>query len=138
MVGVIVGGVRMTTGGNVPGDIAAIGSAMSGFLAAASSGQFAVNDHGGKPLLEAIAKMRDWLAFKQGELTVLEQEPMLGGTNAARVMKPYVLQVATDAQGFITQLVAFDKALEEAEAAIKVAMSNYREVDEASARSLGT
>ncbi|MCG8915168.1 hypothetical protein L6E12_05110 [Actinokineospora sp. PR83] len=112
----------------------AIGKSIDAFAGAAAAGQFAVNRTGGDALLAAIKKMKDWIDDKQTDLGVLEQEPMLGASNAAQVMKPFVQQVATDAQGFITQLRAFRVSLEQAEVAIGQAMANYREADEESTR----
>lgn len=113
-----------------------IGASMDALVGAAAAGQFAVNQHGGDALLAAIRKMLDWLEKQQNLRLVLDQEPMLGSSNAATVMKPYVHQVATDHQGFLTQLTALQETLIKAEAAIKVAMSNYRHVDEDTARQL--
>lgn len=62
---------------------------------------------------------------------------LLGSSNAAQVMKPYVRQVASDTRGFITQLMAFGQTLRKAEDAIKRAMESYREAAEASASKLG-
>jgi len=114
----------------------AIGKSIDAFAGAAAAGQFAVNRTGGDALLAAIKKMRDWINERQGYLRILEQEPMLGSSNAAQVMKPFVQQVATDERGFLTQLVAFNETLRQAEDAIKQAMENYREADEASAGKL--
>lgn len=114
----------------------AIGKSIDAFAGAAATGQFAVNRTGGDALLAAIKKMRDWINERQGYLRALEQEPMLGSSNAAQVMKPFVQQVATDERGFLTQLLAFNETLRQAEDAIKQAMENYREADEASASKL--
>jgi len=111
----------------------AIGKSIDAFAGAAAAGQFAVNRTGGDALLAAIKKMKDWINEKQGYMNILEQEPMLGTSNAAQVMKPFMQQVATDERGFITQLLAFRDTLQQAEDAIKQAMENYRETDEASA-----
>ncbi|EWC58568.1 hypothetical protein UO65_6169 [Actinokineospora spheciospongiae] len=114
----------------------AIGKSMEAFVGAAAAGQFAVNQHGGDAMLAAIRKMADWIADNRGRWFVLTQEPKLGSSNAAKVMKPYVQQVAVDPEGFLTQLDALAKSLSQAEAAIKQAMDNYREVDENAASRL--
>ncbi|MCG8914195.1 hypothetical protein L6E12_00080 [Actinokineospora sp. PR83] len=113
-----------------------IGASMNALVGAAAAGQFAVNEHGGNALLTAIRKMLDWLERQEGLRYVLDQEPMLGASNAATVMKPYIHQVATDHQGFLTQLAALRETLVKAESAITVAMNNYRHVDEDTARRL--
>jgi len=113
-----------------------IGASMNAFVGAAAAGQFAVNEHGGNALLTAIRKMLDWLEKQETLRFVLDQEPELGSSNAAEVMKPYVHQVATDHQGFLTQLAAFGEALLKAESAIKMAMDNYRYVDDDMAKRL--
>ncbi|MCG8920800.1 hypothetical protein L6E12_34095 [Actinokineospora sp. PR83] len=114
----------------------AIGKSMEAFVGAAAAGQFAVNQHGGDAMLAAIRKMADWIADNRGRWIVLAQEPLLGSSNAAEVMKPFVQQVAVDPRGFLTQLNALAKSLSQAEVAIKQAMENYREVDEDSASRL--
>ncbi|EWC60052.1 hypothetical protein UO65_4618 [Actinokineospora spheciospongiae] len=108
----------------------AIGASMNAFAGAAAAGQFAVNEHGGKAILDAIKKMADWIEGQEFDLAQLEQEPLLGSSNAAQVMKPFMVQVATDANGFITQLMAFKDTLRQADQAIRLAMENYREVDQ--------
>jgi hypothetical protein len=108
---------------------AAAASALA-FVAAAKAGEVAVNENGGKPLLDAIGKMLAWIDDRQFDLYQLSQEPKLGSSNSARVMKPYMVQVATDANGFVTQLMAFRETLRQAEEAIRMAMANYRSVDD--------
>ena len=107
-------------GASAPFD--AIGKSTENFLGAAANGQFAVNEHGGRALLEAIRKMADWVDSRYGELRHLEQQPQLGSSNTAAVMKPYVQQVAADDLGFLTQLMAFRESLGKAEEGIKKAM----------------
>ena len=108
----------------------AIGKAMGDFAGSAAAGQFAVNQSGGDALLAAIKKMSDWVRTEQARLNVLAQEPQLGSSNSAQVMKPYVQQVASDGQGFLTQLTAFSDSLVKAEEGIRQAMANYQDTDE--------
>lgn len=114
-----------------------IGKQMADFAKAATSGSFAVNEQGGEALLAAIRDMMDWHNSQRDRLTVLAQEPSLGSSNAANAMKPHVENVATDSQGFLTQLNAFAESLAHAEEAIKQAMANYRNVDGLNASKLG-
>jgi hypothetical protein len=110
-----------------------IGKSVAEFAGAAAAGQFAVNQSGGDASIAAIRKLTTWINEEQGSLRFLEQEPKLGSSNAARVMKPCMRQVAIDAQGFLTQLLALRDVLMEAESAIRQAMRNHQEADEASA-----
>jgi len=114
----------------------AIGKSVDAFAGAAAAGQFAVNEHGGDALRKAIHKMTDWIDSKRGELRYLEQEPELGSSNAALVMKPYMQQVAIDQQGFLTRLFALYDSLTKADAAIVKAMENYRRTDDDNADKL--
>ncbi|WP_424184312.1 hypothetical protein ACOBQX_20655 [Actinokineospora sp. G85] len=116
--------------------LGAIGASMDAFAASAAAGQFAVNQQGGDALLAAIRELAAWIDGQRFSLRSLEQEPQLGSSNAAKVMKPYVLQVAIDHQGFLTQLFALYDSLVKAEQAIMKAMENYRQVDEDSANNL--
>jgi hypothetical protein len=108
----------------------AIGQSMDMFAGAAASGGFAINETGGKALLQAIQGMKDWVDTNQLDLQNLGQEPQLGGTNAAIAMKPYIAQVATDGQGFLTMLMKFRESLDKAEQGIKDAMKNYQATDQ--------
>ncbi|PWW62118.1 hypothetical protein [Actinokineospora spheciospongiae] len=114
----------------------AIGKSMDAFTQSAAAGQFAVNQSGGDALLAAIAKMTDWIDTRIGQLRLLDQEPQLGSSNAATAMKPYMQQVASDEQGFLTQLTAFRESLLKADEGIRTAMANYRETDENNASQL--
>ncbi|WP_424187425.1 hypothetical protein ACOBQX_06345 [Actinokineospora sp. G85] len=118
------------------GALGEIGSAVTAFAQAAADGQFAVNAHGGQPLIDAMTQLIDWVAEKQSDLRLLEQEPPLGTSNNAKVMRPYVRQVAVDEQGFLTQLNALAVNLQQARDAIRTAMDNYEAADEAGVRLL--
>ncbi|SDC90165.1 hypothetical protein [Actinokineospora iranica] len=118
-------------GGNAP--LSPIGKAMSDFAGNAAAGKFAVNEKGGEALLRAIREMAAWVDSEQERLHVLEQEPMLGSSNNAEVMKPLLVQVATDDRGFLTQLRQFRESLIKAEEGIQQAMANYVRTDESNA-----
>jgi hypothetical protein len=51
-------------------------------------------------------------------------------------VKPSVQQVASDQQGFLTQLTKFRESLVKAEEGIKKAMANYQDVDASNASKL--
>ncbi|WP_424188924.1 hypothetical protein ACOBQX_11425 [Actinokineospora sp. G85] len=106
-----------------------IGESMAQFAGAAAAGQFAVNETGGQALIAAIDQLLDWLDMNQFTLRNLEQEPPLGSSNAAQVMKPYMASVATDHEGFLTQLRALGESLKQARQGIETAMRNYEQTD---------
>ncbi|WP_156758538.1 hypothetical protein [Actinokineospora pegani] len=113
-----------------------IGESMTQFAGAAAAGQFAVNEAGGQALIAAIDKLLDWLDMNQFKLRNLEQEPPLGSSNAAKVIKPYMASVATDHEGFLTQLRALGESLKQARQGIETAMRNYERTDSAEASKL--
>ncbi|WP_026421582.1 hypothetical protein [Actinokineospora inagensis] len=114
-----------------------IGGAMGEFAALAASGGFEVNEHGGQALLTAIHNMIEWLDSQRSELVNLRERAKLGSSTNAEVMKPFMQQVASDGQGFLTQLAQLRDSLGTAEKAITQAMANYRATDDLAAGSLG-
>lgn len=102
---------------------------MSSLLAMANDGSFSVNETGGQALLEAIREMARWVDDNYGDLRMLAQQPPLGTSNGAEVIKPYLQQVATDQEGFLTMLQEFRASLTDAEAGVIGAMNNYRNID---------
>jgi hypothetical protein len=84
-----------------------------------------VSPSGGDALLRVIQMMQDWVS--SGDHGTLNQRPMLGGSYGARVMAPFVQQIASDQQGFLTQLTRLRGVLSDAEAGVKQAMANYRQ-----------
>ncbi|PPK66677.1 hypothetical protein V5P93_004714 [Actinokineospora auranticolor] len=117
-------------GGSIAPDI-------SNFLGTAQSGGFAVNERGGQALLGAIRNLITWIDDNNANWARLAREPKLGSTNAAQVMKPFMVAVANDDRGFITQMRALRKSLVDAEAAIEAAIANYKEVDGKGVATLG-
>ncbi|MBP2330837.1 hypothetical protein JOF56_011222 [Kibdelosporangium banguiense] len=115
---------------------ASIGESMANFASMAADGSFEVNAVGGKALLGAIGRMQDWVDGQSGDLRYLEQELPLGTSHAAQIMKPYVQQVATDKQGFLTVLRQFRESLTKAEQGIRTAMANYQATEEANESTL--
>jgi hypothetical protein len=99
------------------------------FAKAASEGSFAVNETGGRALLAAIREMRKWITSQDLRLATLQQAAPLGGSEGARTMQPYLQQVASDQQGFITMLREFGESLDQAEQGIEAAMASYQEMD---------
>lgn len=107
-----------------------IGQSMDMFAGGAASGQFAVNETGGKALLQAIRNMKDWVDQNRIDLQQLANQPQLGHSHAATAMRPYVASVATDNQGFLTMLMKFRESLDKAEQGINDAMKNYHATDQ--------
>lgn len=110
-----------------------IANGMKAFRKVTAEGRFAINETGGQALLQAFREMAEWVDGKGYELNWLAQEPQLGSSNAANTMKPYVQQVATDEQGFITMLKQFRESLADAEQGVLDAMNNYQQLDQGAA-----
>jgi hypothetical protein len=102
---------------------------MVGLRQAATDGSFAVNDTGGQALLTAIREMAKWVDDSLADLDTLAQQPALGSSNGATLMKPYVQDVAMDQDGFLTMLKEFRASLVDAEAGVIGAMNNYKNID---------
>lgn len=119
----------MHDGGGGGGD-AKVSSSMNMLKQAAADGQFAVNETGGQALLEAIREMAKWVDDNLADLGTLGQQPALGSSNGAAVMKPYVAEVATDQEGFLTMLREFRASLVDAEAGVIGAMNNYKVIED--------
>ena len=115
-------------GGGSPFD--AIGKSMDMFAGAAASGGFAVNETGGKALLQAIQNMKDWVDENRMEVARLGFRIPLGSTTVAEALKPYMNDVVHDGQGFVTMLMKFRESLDKAEQGIKDAMKNYQATDQ--------
>jgi hypothetical protein len=107
----------------------AFGAAVGQFMQAAQVGGFAVNKTGGDALLVAIRDMSRWINDNIDDLGYLSRELPLGSSNGANEMKPYLQNVATDQQGFLTQLREFKESLTAAEQGIIAAMNNYDNID---------
>jgi hypothetical protein len=113
---------------------AGIAAGMQAFKQVTAEGRFAINETGGKALLEAFREMAAWVDGKSYELNLLAQQPQLGSSNGANTMKPYVQQVATDQEGFITMLKEFRESLADAEQGVLDAMNNYQQLDHGTAQ----
>ncbi len=107
----------------------AMAKSMVSLKQAAADGQFAVNETGGQALLVAIREMAKWVDTNIADLGTLAQQPALGGSHGAEAMKPYVQEVATDQEGFLTMLQQFRASLEDAEAGVIGAMNNYQHIE---------
>lgn len=108
-------------GGGVP--------SMTDLKDAATAGSFAVNEDGGQKLLTAIRDMAAWVDGNLADLGTAHRALPLGTSEGANLMKPYIQEVFTDDQGFVTRLREFRNSLVDAEAAIIAAMKNYKNTD---------
>lgn len=115
--------------GGVNAAVAGVAKGAASFAKAAADKSFAVSESGGRALLVAIDDMRKWIDSQDAKLYMLEQTPPLGSSHAAEAMKPYIQQVASDKQGFVTMLMAFRASLDEAAQGISDAMANYQHMD---------
>lgn len=108
---------------------AAVGAGMVSFKQAAESKQFMISPEGGDALLGAIKEMTLWVDDNMYRLGFLARQQPLGSSDGAEAMKPYLQEVVTDQQGFVTQLKEFRASLADAELGIIAAMDNYRNTD---------
>jgi len=114
----------------IGGAMASMASSMVSFKEAAAGGSFAVNESGGKALLTAIREMAKWVDGNLADLSTLGKQQPLGSSKGAELMKPYLQNVATDKQGFITQLREFRQSLADAEEGVLAAMKNYGHMEQ--------
>ena len=118
-------------GGGFWGSVGAgIGDSMQAFAASAGAGGFAVSETAGQDMLNAIHKLQDRLEVRVRDLSLLREQPPLGSSHGAEVVKPFNVQVATDDQGFITRLRQLQDSLAKAEEGIRKAMENYRNAEQ--------
>jgi hypothetical protein len=108
----------------------AMAASMVSFKEAAADGSFTINETGGKALLTAIQEMAKWVDDNLADLSTLARSQPLGSSKGAELMKPYLQNVATDNQGFITQLREFRQSLADAEEGVRAAMKNYGHTDQ--------
>jgi hypothetical protein len=117
--------------------ISGIGASMGAFAGIAAGGGFEVNETGGQALLNALNSMRQWVTEQQGALVDIAQRLPLGSSDTAKVIAPYAQQVATDNQGFLTQLQEFATSLDNAIKGIQTAMANYKATEESKRAAFG-
>jgi hypothetical protein len=114
--------------GNGPGG--GLVEAIGRFKASADSGQFGISETGGQALIQACRQLKDWYLGQSHKLYMLAQQPKLGSSHMAEVMKPYVQDVATNAKdGFLPVLKQLVGVLDDFETSIQQAMKNYRNTD---------
>lgn len=121
-------------GGGGGGLIGGVAVGMKTIQKAGADGSFAISAEGGQALIDAFDEMTDWVNDNLGELRNLAQEPPLGTSNGANTVKPYVQNVASDQQGFLTMLLEFKDALVNGKQGVKAAMDNYQNIDQGSSQ----
>jgi hypothetical protein len=117
----------MADGGGGGADLhQSIFDSMNNFANLAAAGDIEVTAEGGQALIDAINGFQDWARGESAKIDFLRQARKLGGSNAAQVMATFVPNVATDSEGFNTQLTALIESLEKAKEGINKAMANYQ------------
>lgn len=124
-------------GGGGGGLIGGVAVGMKTIKKAGADGSFAISAEGGQALVDAFKEMRTWVNDNLARLGYLDQLPPLGSSNGANTVKPFVRDVATDQQGFLTMLIQFKDALVDGEQGVRDAMENYRTIDQGSAGTFG-
>jgi hypothetical protein len=127
--------VYIDDGGGEPAS-KSIMESMVNFAKTAAEGGFEISEKGGDHLLKAIDDFQNWINDQSHRIGLLEQERRLGASNGAKVIGPFVQRVASDDQGFITQLRALGDSLDKARDGIELAIKNYRATEQATSASL--
>lgn len=110
---------------------------MQGLTRAASVGGFAVNDAGGRSLLDAVRAFREELDAQRANLAKIKEPPRLGGTPGATTVAGHVQKSAGgDPRSLEAAIEKAAEALDEFETGIHAAMANYRETDAGNRRAL--
>jgi len=76
---------------------------MQGFAHAAATGQVEVSKEGGDALLDVIKRFVGEMQDQSENLQFISQRPPLGRLKGGEVMAPFMVQVATDGEGFLTR-----------------------------------
>ncbi len=128
------GSVEPSTVGSAVGS--SLWDSMANFSGAAARGEFTVSERGGEALLAVIGRFKTEMLDQEFYTTALSVPPPLGRLKAGEVMSPFMVQVATDGEGFVTRLNELKQSLTKAEEGIRKAMENYQAADEAGKASM--
>ena len=115
------------------GWFADIAKSMNNFAVAAQAGKFAVDATGGKALIQWANEIKSWYADNVVALQNAAVAPKLGGSNAAKVVSPYMSQVGQDGQGYLQQMQALAQQMDKFIDTVNQAMNNYKHADEQNA-----
>ncbi|MEU4806667.1 hypothetical protein [Actinosynnema sp. NPDC023587] len=112
---------------------------MQGLKQAAESGSFAIKQSGAEAYIKAIEEAEMEINSLNRDLYRLQQETRLGTSPDAQAMSRYNAESANGGGGTTGIVPAIEQlrvALLDAKAALRKAVENYREVDDAAANSL--
>ncbi|MET0235747.1 MAG: hypothetical protein ABW224_13975 [Kibdelosporangium sp.] len=102
---------------------------------AAGAGGFVVTEEGGRPIIDAIAKVRAELEAHRKTLRQIDREPYLSNTPGGRFVADHDRLVAAgDEQSLREVLAQAERVLDDLEAGISMAMDGYGDVDDAGSR----
>ncbi|SDD88257.1 hypothetical protein [Actinokineospora iranica] len=104
---------------------------MQGFADAAAAGAVKITEEGGEALLAVIKSFLDGMQDQAHNLTLISRPPPLGRLKGGEVMAPFMVEVATDENGFVTRFRELRESLLKAEEAIRQSMANYEATEEA-------
>lgn len=111
---------------------------MQGLSRLASADGFAVNDQGGRSLLDAVRAFRAELDAQRANLAKVKETPRLGATPGAVTVAGHVQRSAAgDSRSLEAAIERASEALDEFETGIRAAMANYRTTDADNRRALG-
>ncbi len=114
---------------------------MQGLKQAAESGSFAISQSGAEAYIKAIEDAEFELNTLGVELYKLQQDTKLGTSPDAQAMSRYNVESAKGGggtTGIVPAIEQLKTALLDAKAALRKAIENYRQVDDAAANSLKT
>ncbi|MEU6150801.1 hypothetical protein ABZ816_12455 [Actinosynnema sp. NPDC047251] len=112
---------------------------MQGLKQAAESGSFAIKQSGAEAYIKAIEEAEMEINGLNNTIYLLQQETKLGTSPDAQAMSRYNSESANGGggtTGIIPAINQLKSALADAKAALRKAVENYREVDDAAANSL--
>jgi len=96
-----------------------INDAADAVLAAFGSGGVSLTDDACDAIINGVKQLQVSVRKALRQSHMLDREPMIGETPAAKVYRPFLPKVATDpVQGFIPAMKALEKKLDDAIAAI--------------------
>lgn len=110
---------------------------MQGFFNSAANGEIEVSESAGQAMLDVIKRFKNEMVDQTDNLTTISTQPPLGRLKGGEVMAPFMVQVATDENGFVTRFNELRESLTKAEEAIRKSMENYRATEEANRLSMG-
>lgn len=99
------------------------------FTRLAADGGFAVSPTGGQPMLDVLDRFIREMDDQEDKLQFISREPPLGRLEGGKVMAPFMVQVATDENGFVTRFRELRPILIKAREGIAKAMANYEETE---------